>query len=206
MARYRGPVCRLCRTEGKKLFLKGTRCDTPKCAMETKPYRPGVHGQARKKLSEYAIQLREKQSVRNKFSVSEKQFRRYYKEAVRRTGVTGTLLLKLLEFRLDNIVFISGLVSSRPQARQMVKHGHFRVNGIKVDIPSYHVKVGDVITGNDKSLKILKALTEDQPTRPTPRWMEADQNNFAVRIMDQPEREDMDPTIQENLIIEYYSR
>jgi len=206
LARYRGPVCRLCRAEGKKLFLKGVKCETPKCPLEKKNYGPGQHGQARKKLSEYALQLREKQSVRRKFSVSETQFKRYYKDAVRSKDVTGTVLLRLLELRLDNAVYASSLVASRAQGRQLLKHGHFLVNGKKVNVPSYQVKVGDIITAREKSAKILKALVEGASLPPAPSWLEVDKEACALKISSIPQREDMDTTIQESLIIEYYSR
>lgn len=207
MARYRESVCKLCRNEGVKLFLKGSRCDTPKCAIEKRPYPAGQHGQARKKLSEYALQLREKQKVRRLYGVLEKQFRNYYHEAVRRPGVTGTNLFQLLESRLDNVIYRSGLVPSRVQARQLLRHGFFRVNGQKVDIPSYMVGVGDIVTPKDaESLKFIKSLTEGGSHPPMPRWMEVDWDNAAVRKTAQLEREDVDQTLKEALIVEFYSR
>ena len=206
MSRYRDSVCKLCRNEGQKLFLKGSRCYSAKCAIEKRPYPSGAHGKARKKLSEYAVQLREKQKLRRTFSIQEKQFRRYYHEAVRRQGVTGTVLFQLLESRLDNVVFRSGLVPSRAQARQLVTHGHFLVNGKKVDIPSYLVRVGDLVTPKDGSKALIKALAEEAFKVEVPRWLEVDRENLAVRVMALVEREDVDPNIQENLIIEFYSR
>ncbi len=206
MARYRESVCKLCRNEGLKLFLKGSRCDTAKCAFEKKSYASGQHGQARKKLSEYAVQLREKQKVRRLYGLQEKQFRRYYEEAARKTGVTGTLLFQLLESRLDNVVFRSGIVPSRAQARQLIRHGHFVVNGKKVDIPSYLLKIGDIVTPREKSKKFVQSLTEGATTPPSPRWMDADKDNCAVRVNARVEREDIDSTIKEALIVEYYSR
>jgi small subunit ribosomal protein S4 len=207
LARYRESVCKLCRNEGVKLFLKGTRCDTPKCAVERKPYPSGQHGQGRKKLSEYAIQLREKQKVRRTYGLLEKQFRRYYKTAVRHSGVTGTVMFQLLESRLDNVIFRSGLVPSRAQARQLIGHGFFQVNGRKVDIPSYLLKVGDIISarGGTKTT-LIKSLTEGAPAPTTPRWLEVDKDNCAIKVIAKLEREDVDQTLKEALIVEYYSR
>jgi small subunit ribosomal protein S4 len=206
LARYRESVCKLCRNEGVKLFLKGSRCDTPKCAIERKPYATGQHGQTRRKLSEYALQLREKQKVRRLYGVQEKQFRRYYEEAVRRKGVTGTLLFQLLENRLDNVVYRSGIAPSRAQARQLIKHGHFLVNNQRVDIPSYQLKIGDIIMPRDKSKQLIKSLTESAPEPPTPRWLEVDREHSAIRVSAQVEREDVDSNLKEALIVEYYSR
>ncbi len=207
MARYRESVCKLCRNEGQKLFLKGSRCDTPKCAIERKNYPSGQHGQARRKLSEYAIQLREKQKVRRTYGLLEKQFRRYYQKSVRMPGVTGTVMFQLIEARLDNVVYRSGLVPSRAQARQLILHGHFAVNGQKVNIPSYQTKVGDIITTfKEKDKTLIKSLTEGGSVPPTPRWLEVDRDNAVIRVMAKVEREDVDATIKEALIIEYYSR
>ncbi len=204
MARYRKSVCKLCRNEGMKLFLKGARCET-KCAIDKKPYATGQHGQARKKLSEYAIQLREKQKVRRMYGVQEKQFRKYYEKATRTTGVTGTIIFQLLEARLDNVLYRSGLVPSRAQARQMIGHGHFLVNGRKVDIPSVQLKPGDVITPKEKSKELIKQLSEIATTA-TPRWLDVDKDNLAIRVNAKVEREDVDATLKEALIVEYYSR
>lgn len=206
MARYRDSVCKLCRNEGVKLFLKGSRCETPKCAIERKAYPSGQHGQARKKLSEYALQLREKQKVRRQYGVAEKQFRRYYEKAVRTTGVTGTILFQLLETRLDNTVYRTGLVPSRAQARQMIKHGHFTVNGQKVDIPSFRVKVGDVIAVRDKSKALIKSLTEGAVVPPVQDWLDVDKDNLAARVVAPVERHHVDATFEEHRIIELYSR
>jgi small subunit ribosomal protein S4 len=207
LARYRKSVCKLCRNEGLKLFLKGSRCDTPKCAIEKKPYPSGQHGQTRKKLSEYAIQLREKQKVRRTYGLLEGQFSKYYQKAVRLPGVTGTVMFQLMESRLDNVVYRSGLVPSRAQARQLIRHGHFSVNGRKVDIPSYLTKVGDVITPkNEPSSKLIKSLTEGGSIPPTPSWLEVDRDNVAIRTLSKVEREHIDANIKEALIVEYYSR
>jgi small subunit ribosomal protein S4 len=187
-----------------KLFLKGARCET-KCAIDKKPYATGQHGQARKKLSEYAIQLREKQKVRRMYGVQEKQFRKYYEKATRTTGVTGTIIFQLLEARLDNVLYRSGLVPSRAQARQMIGHGHFLVNGRKVDIPSVQLKPGDVITPKEKSKELIKQLSEIATTA-TPRWLDVDKDNLAIRVNAKVEREDVDATLKEALIVEYYSR
>lgn len=205
MARHTKPVCKLCRNEGKKLFLKGNRCSSNKCGFEKRAYGSGQHGQARKKLSEYAIQLREKNKLRRSYLVTEKQFLSYFKEAERKDGVTGTILLQLLESRLDNVIFRSGLVQSRPQARQLVRHRHFLVNGGIVDIPSYRVKAGDKITVKDRSKKLVKTMSEDTPVM-TAQWITADKENLALSFDSLPSREDLDPTVKEQLIIEYYSR
>jgi small subunit ribosomal protein S4 len=206
LARYRDSVCKLCRNEGVKLFLKGSRCETPKCAIERRAYPSGQHGQARKKLSEYALQLREKQKVRRLYGVQEKQFRRVYKEATRRTGVTGTIMFQLLETRLDNIIYRSGLALSRAQARQAICHGHFMVNGHKLDIPSARLKMGDMVTVRDKSRAFVKSLTENKTLPTAPEWMEADQTNLAIRFSGLIERHHVDATLNEARIIEYYSR
>lgn len=202
MARYRGSVLKLVRSAG--VHLSGF----PKSAKLKKSYGPGQHGQARKKLSEYAIQLNEKQKVRRTYGVQEKQFRRTYQEATRRKGVTGTIMLQLLELRADNILFRSGLVVSRPQARQLIAHGHLLVNGRKMDIASYRVRPGDVLTVREKSQKLFKQLQETNPYgKPViPEWMEVDEKSFALKISRIPDRVDIDPTINESLIIEYYSR
>jgi len=206
MARYTKSVCKLCRNESKKLFLKGTRCNSPKCAFEKRPYATGMHGQSRKKQSEYAIQLREKQKLRNTYLITEKQFSRYFNMAEAKQGVTGTILLQLLESRLDNIVFRSGLVFSRPQARQLIRHRHFLVNGRIVDIPSYRVKIGDNITVKAKSTEHVKLLAAESPISIAPNWMEVDKDKLSINYRALPNREDLDPTIKEQLIIEYYSR
>lgn len=205
MARYSGPVCKLCRNEGLKLFLKGERCDTPKCAIDRRHYPSGQHGQARKKLSEYAIQLREKQKVRRAYGLLEKQFRRSFEEASRKKGVTGTVMFQRLEARLDNIFYRSGLVSSRAQGRQLIMHGHILVDNKKVTIPSYIMKPGQVISIREKSKPLLKLLQEGR--KPTvPHWLEANSEELTAKFIQLPEREDIDKTFKEQLIIEYYSR
>ena len=180
MARHTKSVCKLCRNEGKKLFLKGTRCNSPKCGFEKRPFRSGVHGQSRKKLSEYAIQLREKNKLRHSYLITEKQFARYFKIAEAKEGVTGTTLLQLLESRLDNVVFRSGLVHSKPQARQLVCHRHFLVNGRITDIPSYRVKPGDVISVKEKSTKLLKTILEEVPVQ-TASWITLDKDKLSFK-------------------------
>ena len=208
MARYTGPACKLCRREGKKLFLKGDRCYTGKCALERRSYAPGQHGQNRKKTSEYGLQLRAKQSARRYYGVSEKQFHKYFVEAERREGVTGTNLLQLCESRLDNIVYTAGFASSRAQARQLVNHAHFTVNGHKVDIPSYLVKAGDVIAVKDtsKSTDEFKALVEANASRPTPKWVDVDATNMTAKVVALPEREEIATPVEEHLIVEFYSK
>lgn len=208
MARYTGPACKLCRREGKKLFLKGDRCYTGKCALERRSYAPGQHGQNRKKTSEYGLQLRAKQSARRYYGVSEKQFHKYFVEAERREGVTGTNLLQLCESRLDNIVYTAGFASSRAQARQLVNHAHFTVNGHKVDIPSYLVKAGDVIAVKDtsKSTDEFKALVEANASRPTPKWVDVDAANMTAKVVALPEREEIATPVEEHLIVEFYSK
>lgn len=209
MARYTGPVCRLCRREGMKLFLKGERCYTGKCAIDRRAYAPGQHGQARaKKPTEFGLQLREKQKVRRLYGVMEKQFRSYFDEAARHKGVTGEGLLSLLERRLDNVVFHLGFASSRPEARQLVSHGHFIINGKKVDIASYSVRVGEVIAVKEgsKSSPRMKQLLENLGSRTVPSWLSLDANTAAGTVVALPTREDIQLPIQEHLIVEKYSR
>ena len=208
MARYTGPVCRLCRRERMKLFLKGTRCMGPKCAIERRPYPPGQHGRGRIKESEYLVQLREKQKARRIYGVLEKQFRRYYEEATHAKGVTGTRLLKLLELRLDNVVYRGGLAMSRDQARQFVTHGHFQVNGRKVDIPSYSVKEGDVVTviGRTQKNPTIEHAMEEVKGRGIPDWLSFDANTITGRIKSVPTREQINLPVQEQLIVELYSK
>jgi small subunit ribosomal protein S4 len=207
LARYTDSVCKLCRNEGLKLFLKGSRCYTTKCAIERRRYPTGQHGQDRKKQSEFAVQLREKQKVRRSYGVLEKQFGSYYDEANRQKAVpTGLRLLQLCETRLDNIVHRSGLAPSRAQARQLILHGHVTVNEKKVTTPSYQLKVGQVVSVRDKSKKIFKQLAEENPTTGAPRWVQVDPENMKASITQLPGREDLDPTIKEALIVEYYSR
>ena len=208
MARYTGPVCRLCRREGMKLFLKGNRCYTGKCAIDRRPYAPGQHGQNRgKKPTEYSLQLREKQKVRRIYGVPEKQFRNYYDKANRQKGMTGENLLRLLERRLDNVVFQLGFATSRPEARQLVRHGHFTVNGRRVDIPSFLVRVGDVVAVKEssKSSPRMKEILANLDRTP-PKWMSLDANAATGTIVALPDREDIQLPIQEHLIVEKYSR
>ena len=208
MARYTGPACKLCRREGKKLFLKGDRCYTGKCALERRSYAPGQHGQNRKKTSEYGLQLRAKQSARRYYGVSEGQFHKYFLMAERKEGVTGTNLLQLCESRLDNIVYTAGFASSRAQARQLVNHAHFTVNGSKVDIPSYLVKVGDVIAVKDtsKSTDEFKTLVESNASRTIPKWIDADAQAMTAKVVALPEREEIATPVEEHLIVELYSK
>ena len=208
MARYRGPVCRLCRREGVKLFLKGDRCYTDKCAMERRPYPPGQHGQMRRKKTEYALLLREKQKLKRIYGVLEKQFRRYFEEAERQKGVTGENLLILLERRLDNVIYRMGFANSRNQARQLVRHGHVLVNGKKVDIPSYLVDVGDEIAIREKSREIpfIKEAMESVSRRGIPSWLEVDPDNFKGKVKALTTREEIAIPVQEQLIDEFYSK
>jgi small subunit ribosomal protein S4 len=211
MARYKDAVCKLCRREGEKLFLKGERCLSPKCALERRPYPPGLHGrqaQFRRKKSDYGLQLRAKQKTRRVYGVMERQFRRYFREAERRRGLTGTNLLILLESRLDNVVYRLGFALSRPQGRQLVRHGHFEVNGRKVNVPSYLVKPGDVVAvrPNSRSNALFKEVVLDLEHRAVPDWLSRDDVAMSGRILSLPERGDIDVTINEQLIVEYYSR
>jgi len=209
VARYSEAACRLCRRENLKLFLKGDRCYTDKCAFERRSYAPGQHGQRRGgKISDYGIQLREKQKVKRIYGVLEKQFRRYYSRADRQKGITGTNLLVLLERRLDNIVYRMGFASSRHQARQLVRHNHFTVNGRKVNIPSYQVKIGDAIEVREKSRKtplILEAM-ETVVRREMPSWLEVEGSNYRGIVKEFPNREELTMPINEQLIVELYSK
>lgn len=208
MARYTGPVCRLCRREGMKLFLKGDRCYTGKCAIDRRAYAPGQHGQSRgKKPTEYGIQLREKQKVRRIYGVAEKQFRSYFVEANRQKGMTGENLLRLLERRLDNVVFQLGFATSRPEARQLVRHGHFTVNGRRVDIPSFLVRKGDVVAYKEasKTSPRIKEIITNLDRTP-PKWLSIDVNAASGTVEALPTREDIQMPIQEHLIVEKYSR
>jgi small subunit ribosomal protein S4 len=208
MARYTDASCRLCRREGEKLYLKGERCTTNKCSISRRPYAPGQHGQGRKKLSEYGLQLREKQKARRYYGVLESQFRKYFDMAVKKKGITGENLLQILELRLDNVVYRMGLAASRPEARQLVRHGHFAVNGKKVNIPSYLVKLGDVVTVKDKSKSSpkMKDNKELAAGRPSPKWLEYDTEEMTGKIAALPLREDIDLPIKESLIVELYSK
>ncbi len=212
MARYTGPVCKLCRREGEKLFLKGERCLTAKCALDRRSYAPGMHGREsqfrRRRPSEYALQLREKQKARRIYGVMERQFRRYFKEAEKRKGVTGENLLTILESRLDNVVYRLGFADSRAQARQLVRHGHFDLNGRRANIPSMLVKPGDVISVREKSKKLayFKERAKELERKTVPEWMSLDPVSMSGRILNLPRREDIDLPLNEQLIVEYYSR
>jgi small subunit ribosomal protein S4 len=208
VARYRDSVCRLCRREGLKLFLKGDRCFTEKCAIERRNYPPGEHGQARAKFSEYAMQLREKQKLKRMYGLLERQFRRYFEMAERSRGVTGEALLQLLERRLDNIVYRMGFATSRAEARQLVRHGHFMVNGRKVDIPSYLVQVGDVISVRERSRSVARiqdAMAQAE-RRGIPEWLEVQHEAFSGRVAALPSRADLTAPINEKLVVELYSK
>ncbi len=201
-------VCKLCRRENVKLFLKGDRCFSDKCSFERRPYPPGQHGQSRLKFSEFALQLREKQKAKRYYGVYERQFRRYFQEADRLRGVTGTELLSLLETRLDNVVYSLGFASSRREARHLVKHNHFLVNGKKANIPSYNVSKGDVIEVKEHSRGVNKILgaVESVKKREIPGWLEAEHANFKGVVKDMPSRENVTLPVEENMIVEYYSR
>ncbi|MBQ4102589.1 MAG: 30S ribosomal protein S4 [Oscillospiraceae bacterium] len=205
MARYTGPVCKLCRREGQKLFLKGDRCYTGKCALENRAFAPGQHGQGRKKSSEYALQLRAKQKTKRFYGMQEKQFSHYFDLAEAKQGMTGENLLIILESRLDNVVYRAGFANSRRQARQFVLHGHFAVNGKKVNIPSYQLKAGDVITVRSKNqaLKDLIAANEKQTVTP---WLSADHSKYEINVTRMPSREEVDVDVEEHLIVELYSK
>lgn len=208
MARYTGPVCRLCRREGAKLYLKGDRCYTGKCAIDRRGYAPGQHGQGRKKMSEYGIQLREKQKARRIYGILETQFRSYFEKAERQQGVTGENLLRLLERRLDNVVYRLGYAGSRVEARQLVRHGHFTVNGRKVNIPSFLTRTGDVVAVREKSRdnNRIKELAEQAARKTPPAWLEVDAEQLSGKVVAVPSREDIDVPIEEHLIVELYSR
>lgn len=208
MARYTSSVCRICRRENLKLFLKGERCYTEKCAIDRRTYPPGQHGQARKKFSAYGAQLREKQKVKRMYGLLENQFRNTFFEADRRKGITGEVLLSLLERRLDNTVYRLGFANSRNEARQLVRHSHFTVNQAKVNIPSYLVKPGDVIQLREKSKKVVRILEalEGVARRGVPPWLELDKDQFKGTVKAPPSREDITIPIQENLIVELYSK
>jgi small subunit ribosomal protein S4 len=212
MARYNEAVCKLCRREGAKLFLKGERCLSPKCAFERRPYPPGLHGKQaefrRRKESDYALQLRAKQKAKRTYGMLERDFRRYFREALRHRGMTGLNLLIMLESRLDNVVYRLGFSASRPQARQLVGHGHVDVNGSKVDIPSYLVQPGDVIAVHSSSQQktFFRDLALDLEHRAVPEWLSRDDESMSGRVLALPERKDIDVSIEEQLIVEYYSR
>ncbi len=212
MAKYIGPVCKLCRREGEKLFLKGDKCFTPKCPMERKPYPPGEHGRSarfrRGRESDYAKQLRAKQRARRIYGVMERQFRRYYEMALKKRGLTGLYLLQLLESRLDNVVYRLGFASSRREARLLVTHGHFTVNGRRTDVPSMLLRPGDVVAVREGSRKrkYFKELRDYAEKRSVPAWLERDLENLSGKVLRLPERGEIDTNINEQLIVEFYSR
>lgn len=212
MARYRGPVCKLCRREGEKLFLKGARCYTPKCAFERRGYPPGIHGRSaqfrRRRESDYNRQLRAKQKARRVYGVLERQFRRYYQDSLKRRGLTGLNLLQILESRLDNVVYRLGFAESRAQARLLVTHGHFSVNGRRTDIPSMNLTPGDVVEVRDGSRRrtYFKELPEVAETKNVPSWLGRDIKQLSGSLIRLPERAEIDGNLQEQLIVEYYSR
>ncbi len=209
MARYTGPACRLCRREGTKLFLKGDRCLSDKCSLVTrKETAPGQHGAAKKKVGEYGMQLREKQKAKRYYGVPEKQFKKYFVKADKKAGVTGDNLLSLLERRLDNVVYQMGMADSRKEARQMVRHGHFTLNGVKSDIPSIIVDLGDVIALTDKAKKStrIKQLMENMQTKVSPKWLEVDRENAIAKVAVLPVRADVEFPFEEHLIVELYSK
>ncbi len=208
MARYTNAVCRLCRRENQKLFLKGDRCYTDKCSIAVRSYPPGMHGQGRSKTSEYGMQLREKQKAKRYYGVLEAQFRKYFDMAERRPGQAGENLLSILESRLDNVVYRLGFAMSRPEARQLVTHGHFTVNGRKVDIPSFLVKPGMVISvkPSSRDLDKIKANIEANASRQPPKWLDYDAGNMLAKVTGVPAKEDIDLPIEEHLIVELYSK
>ena len=208
MSKYTASRCRLCRRQGTKLFLKGPRCYTDKCAFERRPFAPGIHKGGRRKLSGYGLQLREKQRVRFIYGITEKQFENYFEKATRMPGITGENLLSLLERRLDNVIFRLGLSDSRIEARQIVSHGHVKVNGKRVNIPSYLVEEGDTIelSESGKENGKIKEILEEKESVPTPGWLEFDRSLLQGRILRNPRREDIDYPVQEQLIVEFYSK
>lgn len=207
MSKYRGPVCRLCRREGEKLFLKGTRCMTEKCAIERRSYPPGQHGQGRQRTSEYSVQLREKQKLRRIYGVQERQFRGIFRRAERQAGVTGEHLLRLLECRLDNVVYRLGLASSRQQARQLVTHGHFLVNGRKTDRPARTLKLGDTVEVRERSRSLLPIQTALEAAEGrVPAWLELDAAQFRGVVRSAPTKDDTAVPVNEQMVVELYSR
>ena len=208
MARYTGAVCRLCRREGQKLFLKGERCYSEKCSVGLRGYAPGQHGQGRKKSSEYGMQLRAKQTARRFYGVQENQFHHYFEIAERKQGITGDNLLRILESRLDNVVYRVGFASSRAEARQLVGHGHYEVNGKRVDIASYLLKAGDVVSICEKSRasEKIKAVVEANSARPVPEWIDVDRNNLSAKVIALPTREQIEAPVEEQFIVEFYSK
>ncbi len=208
MARYTGAVCKLCRREGKKLYLKGERCYTGKCAIERRAYAPGQHGQSRKKATEYGLQLRAKQQAKRYYGIQEGQFYKYFLMAERKQGVTGENLLRICESRLDNVVYLLGWANSRAEARQLVTHGHYKVNGKKVNIPSYLIKAGDMVAIADKSKESTKiqATVEANASRPVPQWLDLNAEALTAKIIALPTREQIMVPVEEHLIVELYSK
>ena len=208
MARYTGAVCKLCRREGKKLFLKGERCYTGKCAIERRAYAPGQHGQSRKKATEYGLQLRAKQQAKRYYGIQESQFYKYFLMAERKQGVTGENLLRICESRLDNVVYLLGWANSRAEARQLVTHGHYEVNGKKVNIPSYLIKAGDVVAIKNKSKESekFKATIEANASRPVPQWLDRNDEALTGKVLALPTREQIMVPVEEHLIVELYSK
>jgi len=212
LARYTGPVCKLCRREGEKLFLKGSRCLTPKCAIERRPYAPGQHGRERQyrrgRASDYLLQLREKQKMRRIYGVYERQFSGYFRKAEKKSGLTGSNLLTLLESRVDNVLYRLGMADSRAQARQLVSHGHIMINGRKTDVPSALVSPGDLVSVRPESTRknYFKVLRQELDDRQVPRWLQLDINNLSATVLQLPAREDIDVSLNEQLVVEYYSR
>ncbi len=208
MARYTGAVCKLCRREGKKLFLKGERCYTGKCSVDRRSYAPGQHGQGRKKTSEYGMQLRAKQQARRYYGIQEGQFHKYFLMAERRQGITGENLLRICESRLDNVAYLLGWASSRAEARQLTTHGHYLVNGKKVNVPSYLLKAGDVVSVKDKSRDSdkLKAVIEANGSRPVPEWLDKNAEDLTAKVVKLPDREQIEVPVEEHLIVEFYSK
>ncbi len=208
MARYTGAVCKLCRREGKKLYLKGERCYTGKCAVERRAYAPGQHGQSRKKATEYGLQLRAKQQAKRYYGIQEGQFYKYFLMAERKQGVTGENLLRICESRLDNVVYLLGWANSRAEARQLVTHGHYKVNGKKVNVPSYLIKAGDEVAIKDKSKESdkIKATVEANASRPVPQWLDLNAEALTAKILALPTREQIMVPDQEHLIAELYSK
>ena len=208
MARYTGAVCKLCRREGKKLYLKGERCYTGKCAIERRAYAPGQHGQSRKKATEYGLQLRAKQQAKRYYGIQEGQFYKYFLMAERKQGVTGENLLRICESRLDNVVYLLGWANSRAEARQLVTHGHYKVNGKKVNVPSYLLKAGDEIAIKDKSKEStkIKETVEANASRPVPQWLDLNAEAQAAKVLALPTREQIMVPVEEHLIVELYSK
>ena len=208
MARYTGAACKLCRREGKKLFLKGERCYTNKCAVDRRSYAPGQHGQSRKKTSEYGMQLRAKQQARRYYGIQEGQFHKYFLMAERRQGMTGENLLRICESRLDNVVYLLGWAPSRAEARQLTTHGHYLVNGKKVDIPSYLLKAGDEVSIRQKSRdsEKFKAVLEANASRPVPEWLDKNAEALSAKVVKLPDREQIEVPVEEHLIVEFYSK